>query len=203
MDWATRRVSLTNEMDYAIAGTSTSFWVLADADCDVTVTDVTIDLTNAPYGPSAFKLESNRSVTLAIEGTNFFAAGENGSGVFLSTGEALTISGDGTLTARGGEYGAGIGSGPYSNSAGDITIAGGTVIAEGGNWSAGIGGGQNGAGGTITITGGNVTATGGEEGAGIGGGQDSAGGTIAILGGISRVCVCVVAGILPHVSPER
>ena len=182
MDWATRRVSLTNEMDYAIAGTSTSFWVLADADCDVTVTDVTIDLTNAPYGPSAFKLESNRSVTLAIEGTNFFAAGENGSGVFLSTGEALTISGDGTLTARGGEYGAGIGSGPYSNSAGDITIAGGTVIAEGGNWSAGIGGGQNGAGGTITITGGNVTATGGEEGAGIGGGQDSAGGTIAISG---------------------
>ena len=26
---------------------------------------------------------------------------------------------------------------------------------------------------------------------------------MVILGGISRVCVFVVAGILPHVSPER
>ena len=184
MNWAKRRVSLTNAMDYAIAGTSTQFWVLVDADCDVTVSDVTINLTNAPFGPSAFKLESNRSVALAIEGTNaFFAAAQRGAGLAVPANASVAISGGGSLHARGGEWAAGIGGSSSDYSAGSITVSGGTIVAEGGKYAAGIGGGNDGAGGTIAITGGNVTATGSLLGAGIGGGDQGTGGTIAISGG--------------------
>ena len=182
MDWATRRVSLTNAMDYAVAGTSTQFWVLADADCDVTVTDVTINLTNAPFGPSAFKLGQNRRVTLAVEGTNLFAGAEYGAGVAVTTGTSVAISGGGTLTARGGKYGAGIGGG-NTEDGGTIAISGdGTVVkANGGASAAGIGGGREGNGGTIEISDGRVEALGGPYGAGIGGGAAGGnGGTIRI-----------------------
>ena len=81
----------------------------------------------------------------------------------------------GTVTATGGEGGAGIG-GASEGGAGigngsNITISGGTVTANGGYWGAGIGGGRYGAGSNITISGGTVTANGGEGGAGIGGGR--------------------------------
>ena len=49
--------------------------------------------------------------------------------------------GHGSLTANGGQYGAGIGGG-NGQGASDITITGGTVTAKGGIDAAGIGGGQ-------------------------------------------------------------
>ena len=79
-----------------------------------------------------------------------------------------------TVTATGGDGGAGIGGGGdgrNSDSNGkNITITGSTVTAKGGNGSAGIGGGVAGIGEAITITGSTVTATGGIGAAGIGGG---------------------------------
>ena len=45
------------------------------------------------------------------------------------------------MTATGGLYSAGIGSGVSYSSCGNITISGGTVTANGGNNSAGIGSG--------------------------------------------------------------
>ena len=77
-----------------------------------------------------------------------------------------------TVTATGGDGGAGIGGdGRNSDSNGkNITITGSTVTAKGGNGSAGIGGGVAGIGEAITITGSTVTATGGIGAAGIGGG---------------------------------
>ncbi|MBQ6400663.1 MAG: hypothetical protein IJI20_00105, partial [Firmicutes bacterium] len=104
----------------------------------------------------------------------------------------VTIYG-GEVTAKGGKYGAGIGSGSYrsssydlySTSNGTVEILGGTVNATGGQEGAGIGSGsgRNGSGGTITISGGVVNATGGDQGAGIGGGAYGNGGTVTISGG--------------------
>ena len=75
----------------------------------------------------------------------------------------------GKITAKGGQYGAGIGGG--SNGSGTVSVDGGTVTATGGQYGAGIGGGYNAA-GYVTLNAGNdgtVIATGGQYGAGIGG----------------------------------
>ena len=102
----------------------------------------------------------------------------------------MTIYG-GTITAKGGKSGAGIGGGNSANMDNSVTIYGGTVTATGGKEAAGIGGGNAGdnlssdaeAGnqkGTVAIYGGTVTATGGNAGAGIGGGSLAKGGTVII-----------------------
>ena len=108
-----------------------------------------------------------------------------------TNGENITING-GTVTATGGDRGAGIGGGSGSVSIGsggggygsgkDITINGGTVIAAGGKEAAGIGGGDSGSSENITITGGTVTATGGIYGAGIGGGVNASGSNVTVSG---------------------
>ena len=78
----------------------------------------------------------------------------------------------GTVTATGGDGGAGIGGdGRNSDSNGkNITITGSRVTATGNSGGAGIGGGERCDGENITITGSTVTATGDRGGAGIGGG---------------------------------
>ncbi len=83
---------------------------------------------------------------------------------------AISRSPAAKVTARGGNYGAGIGGGAYGNGS-DITVTGGEVTANSGNYGAGIGGGGWGNGNNITISGGKVTATGGMFAAGIGGGM--------------------------------
>lgn len=91
----------------------------------------------------------------------------------------------GTVTASSPQSGAGIGGGLQNLASGSVTISGGTVTATGGLGGAGIGGGNNGAGGIpVTISGGRVTATGHTYAAGIGGGANAAGSTIVISGGI-------------------
>ena len=62
-------------------------------------------------------------------------------------------------------------------------VESGSLTAQGGDNGAGIGGDSMGGNGTVTIYGGTVTATGGKLGAGIGGGRDATGGTVAINGG--------------------
>ena len=99
-----------------------------------------------------------------------------------------------TVTATGGDGGAGIGGG-NGGAAENITITGSTVTATGGGsvlgfGGAGIGGGGDGRnsdsnGKNITITGSTVTATGGIGAAGIGGGERCDGENITITG--SRV----------------
>ncbi len=94
------------------------------------------------------------------------------------------------LTAKGGDFAAGIG-GNSGESGGNINVSGGTVTVSGGIYAAGIGGGWTGAGGTINIIGGTVITNGSYGGAGIGGGRESYanlpgegdGGTINISGG--------------------
>ena len=103
-------------------------------------------------------------------------------GIYIPVGKTLTISGSGSLTAKGGNYGAGIGAGDNID-CGNIIINGGTVKAIGGGRSAGIGGGNFADCGAITINGGTITATGGHEAAGIGSGYVGECGDIAVNGG--------------------
>ena len=96
--------------------------------------------------------------------------------------QTLTINGnDGSLTATGGTYAAGIGSG-NNGKCGNITIRGGTITATG-KGAAGIGSGYNGKCGDITISGGTVTATGDKNAAGIGSGNGGSCLNISISGG--------------------
>ena len=75
----------------------------------------------------------------------------------------------GTVSAQGGEGGAGIGAG--RGGAGEkLYFYSGTVQANGGRFASGIGGSYEGRGSEIYIYGGTVSAQGGEGGAGIGGG---------------------------------
>ncbi|MBR4379838.1 MAG: hypothetical protein IKP48_01090 [Bacteroidaceae bacterium] len=93
----------------------------------------------------------------------------------------LTINGTGSLTAKGGDFAAGIGSG-YGGICGNISISGGTISSTGGEEAAGIGSGAFGSCGNISISGGTITATGGEDAAGIGSGNHGRCGDITISG---------------------
>ena len=80
------------------------------------------------------------------------------------------------------------GIGGYGFDCGNITIKGGTITATGGQYGAGIGGGRNASCGNIEISGGTIMATGGDNAAGIGGGyQNKTCGTITITSGVTSV----------------
>ena len=108
---------------------------------NITLQDVNIQVSD--NDSCAFKLEDNAKVNLTFSGTNVLKSGTYCAGLQVPDGTTLTITGDetGSLTAIGGYYGAGIGSG-------------------GSDIGAGNGGGRSGAGGTITISGGTVSAQG-------------------------------------------
>ena len=165
-------------------GNQTSNTITIKAD-DGTTANVTIKDTNISTSSAAIKTEGKGNVNLNVEGTNTVSSGNKHAGVEKSNGGKLTIgseSGEGKLTANGGEYGAGIGGGD-AQSGNDITITGGEIIANGGGYGAGIGGGWYGNGSDITISGGEVTANGGRFAAGIGGGWSGNGSDITISGG--------------------
>ena len=158
----------------------------------LTLKDVKIDVsdtgknTGYPWtsdeGKAALSVQGKGNVEIELDGKNELKSGPHRAGLEKNTSTStgtLTLKDDnneaGSLTATGGDWGAGIGNGGYygnsdNRSGENITITGGTVNATGGWGGAGIGGGYYGSGKNITIKGGTVTATGGEEGAGIGGG---------------------------------
>ena len=115
------------------------------------------------------------------------AAHNTGSG----TEYTLTIEGTGSLTASSITDGAGIGGG--KDKCGNIHILSGTITAIGGKYGAGIGSGSPTTCGTITIEGGTITAIGGYCGAGIGSGcgdwssQSANCGDITITSGVTSV----------------
>ena len=153
---------------------------------DGTTANVTIKDANiiASFGTPAVKTEGKGDVNLNVEGNNTVHSSATNAGVEKANDGNLTIgseSGNGTLTANGGSFGAGIGGGSECNVS-NITITGGKITANGG-YGAGIGGGWYGNGSDITISGGEVTANGGRFAAGIGGGWSGNGSDISISGG--------------------
>ena len=157
--------------------TGSTFGTVTIADnAKITLSDVTITGGIVCFGTAEITLVGTNSVTGASQKAGIQVGG---------SGTTLTIKGDGSLTASGGEYCAGIGGIKKSN-CGNITISGGTITANGGNQAPGIGSGYtNSVCGNIVISGGTVNATGGYGAAGIGSGSEygSSYETITISGG--------------------
>lgn len=186
---------------------------------------LTIDNINLkPTNGCPIKLINGANVNLVLSGTNILDSTSNSApqpGLEVDSDCTLTISGTGSLTAKGyfdsagiggitncsngtininsgsvtaigGNRGAGIGSGlgTGSNISGTINISGGNVTADGTNGGAGIGGGSFSNCGIINISGGTVIASGGANGgAGIGGGHWGGGGSVTITGSNTHVTV--------------
>ena len=170
-----------------LTGTLAGNYKITIADnANVELKDVTINGVNdGAYKWAGLTCDGNATIT--ITGTNTvkgfyreYPAIQAG-----PIGKTLTINGTGTLTATGGDFAAGIGSGFNGSSCGNITINGGTVNASSSFSGAGIGSGySNSSCGAITISGGTVMASSGQYGAGIGSGySNSSCGAITISGG--------------------
>ena len=151
--------------------------------------EMTLNVTSGPGiqcdGNATIILDGANTVTTSAKDYPAIQAG--------GSGTTLTIQGDGSVTATGGNWGAGIGS-KWQQTCGDIEIKSGTITANGGNWGAGIGSSSSfGTGsnqttcGNITISGGTVTAIGGNEAAGIGSGVSAICGNITITNGVNKV----------------
>lgn len=170
-----------------ITGTSTDNTLTINAEKDqtasVTLSGANIDVSSA--GKAAVSTTGEGNVNIELNGSNALKSGHSHAGLEKNNDGNLTIQDkdkDGSLNAKGGQDGAGIGGGS-SGAGSDITITGGKVTARGGNYGAGIGGGAYGNGSDITVTGGEVTANSGNYGAGIGGGGWGNGNNISISGG--------------------
>ena len=181
------------DTDTVITGESKEHTVTIDTskgNVDVTFDDLKIDASKE--GEAAVTVRGNHDATIELDGKNELKSGSYHAGLEknderfeddeIISGK-LTIKDDkgkdGSLTAKGGEGGAGIGGGAEKTGS-NITIQGGTIEAEGGEGGAGIGGGIKSTGSNIAIQGGTIEAVGG---AGIGGGIKSTGSNIAIQGG--------------------
>ena len=157
------------DTDTVITGKSKENTVTIDTsggDVDVTFDDLKIDASDK--GEAAVRVEGNGDATIELDGDNELKSGSYNAGLEKDGHESegtLTIKDDkgkdGSLTAEGGDGGAGIGGGKESTGS-NIKITGGTIEAVGGEGAAGIGGGVYGQGRDIEISGGKVSATGGD-----------------------------------------
>ena len=160
---------------------------------EVTLKDVNIDASKRPYNPgattgndsydAAVSVSGSGDTIIELDGDNVLQGGYDRAGLEHNqtvdskgnvTSGKLIIQDeddDGSLTATGGQFAAGIG-GANAN-AGQVTITGGNITAIGGDCGAGIGGGYGNStiagNADIEISGGTINATGGEYSAGIGG----------------------------------
>lgn len=171
----------------------------------VTLSDVTINGTNdTNYQWAGISCAGDATIILA--GTNKVKGfHENYPGIYVPSGNTLTIRGSGSLDTRSNGndagtgdpniiYGDGAGIGGGKNiDCGNIVIVSGTITAMGG--ATGIGSGDNASCGNITISGGTITAKGGNKSAGIGGGyHHEACGAITITSGVTRVTATAGSG---------
>ena len=170
------------DTDTVITGKSEEHTVTIDTskgDVDVTFDDLKINVSGKKEGDgnddgpareskAAVTVQGDHDATIELDGKNELKSGSYHAGLEKNGDESsgkLTIKDDkgkdGSLTAEGGDDGAGIG-GKHESGAGNIEITGGTIKAVGGEGAAGIGGGVYGTGHDIEISGGKVSATGGD-----------------------------------------
>lgn len=184
-----------------ITGSSTTNVILVNGvEATITISNLNIqiplvknDETASTWVP-AIRLVNGAKLNLILEGENTLKGGDMCAAIEVPEGCTLTISGEGSLKATGGE-GAGIGASSRRNgSLGTIVIEEGDIEAYGGEMAAGIGGSAEGGSGTIIINNGTVYAKGGHGsyykdiqnvygGAGIGGGANGCVDLIEINGG--------------------
>lgn len=146
--------------------------------------NVNIDRSQDGYGDhkAALTVKGKGDTEIELDGDNILKGGYGHAGLEKNDSDGtgtLTIKDDkkaadgskGSLFAKGGEYGAGIGGGKYQDTS-HITVTGGKVTAVSGKFAAGIGGGNCSNGTDITIKGDATVIASGDAGAGIGGGGD-------------------------------
>lgn len=150
-----------DEGDTVITGKSKEHTVTIDTskgNVDVTFDDLKIDVSgkkegdgsdDSPVdaGKAAVTVQGDHDATIELDGDNKLKSGSGNAGLEKNKHESkgtLTIKDDkgkdGSLTAEGGDDGAGIGGGIGSTGS-SITIRGGTIEAVGGSNAAGIGDG--------------------------------------------------------------
>ena len=198
--------TLEQYKDATITGSSTTNVILVNGvEATITISNLDIqiplvknDETASTWVP-AIRLVNGAKLNLILEGENTLKGGDMCAAIEVPEGCTLTISGEGSLKATGGE-GAGIGASSRRNgSLGTIVIDGGDIKAYGGGMAAGIGGSAEGGSGTIIINDGTVYAMGGHGsyykdiknvygGAGIGGGPYGCVDRIEINGGNVTAC---------------
>ena len=172
-----KKVAATSQ-SYVITQTGTeatanTITVKDGADVTITLKNVNIStdktaMSLGDKGSSDGDAPRATAVRLILEGTNSLTSGMNCAGVQTNQNVTLTISGTGSIEARGGENGAGIGGGgngaqTWHSCGGVIVINGGTIYAYAGSYAAGIGDGdrtddQTHESAKITISGGEVHA---------------------------------------------
>ena len=154
--------------DMTIGGTDNSDCQWAGITCNGNAT-IILEGTNSVEGSSYYYpgIQVPKGSTLTIRGTG-----------------SLTSIGQG-----GGSGIGGIGVSDGRSYCGNIKIEDGIITARAGEYAAGIGGGKNCDCGNITITGGTVTAYGGTKSAGIGSSMGSGCGNIRITDGVTKVTV--------------
>ena len=140
------------DTDTVITGKSEEHTVTIDTsegDVDVTFDDLKIDVSASNRDKAAVSVtgKGDGNATIELDGKNELKSGGSNAGLEKNEHESegtLTIKDDkgkdGSLTAEGGDGGAGIGGGMESTGS-NITIRGGTVEAVGGSSAAGIGDG--------------------------------------------------------------
>lgn len=136
------------DTDTVITGKSEEHTVTIDTsegNVDVTFDDLKIDVSGKKEGDGSG--DSPVDATIELDGKNELKSGSGNAGLEKNKHESkgtLTIKDDkgkdGSLTAEGGEGGAGIGGGAERTGS-NITIRGGTIEAVGGAGAAGIGDG--------------------------------------------------------------
>ena len=187
-------VTLTDGQTLTGTGGAKTRVIIAD-DASITLNGVTI----------TGGIVCKGTATITLVGTNSVSGATYKAGIQIGgSGTTLTIRGEGSLSATGGDQSAGIGlnrAWDVDAMGGDIVIEGGNITATGDSYGAGIGTGvcfgdnsdKTATLGNITIKGGTVRAIGGtENGNGIGKGHaylygHAVVGTITIYDGIDLV----------------
>ncbi len=193
---------------YQSSSVATSYNIRISVDASVVLDNINIQTNNSEVTRGyTLKLDDNLTATVSLKGDNKMLArqcqaivandtsnliikGEgslnvtSNDGAAISGMDTLTING-GTVTAKGGQGGAGIGGDNHNINGINVVVNGGRVYATGSGNAAGIGGGDGGQGGSFIINGGMVKAdSGSPTGNGIGdGGSPRNPGTITINGG--------------------
>ena len=115
--------------------TTTTNTVTIKADAGQTA-NVTLSGVNIDSGSAAVSSSGEGSVTIELDGTNTVKSGHNRAGLEKNNDGSLTITDaddNGSLTAQGGAYGAGIGGGERGNGS-NITVSGDAQVkVQGGN----------------------------------------------------------------------
>lgn len=133
---------------------------------------------NYGHGKAALTVKGNGDTEIELDGDNILKGGSYHAALEKNDSDGtgtLTIKDEdgskGSLLAKGGTHGAGIGGGECQDTS-HITVTGGNITAVSGKEGAGIGGGNCSNGTDITIKGDATVTASGDTGAGIGGGGD-------------------------------